>query len=1325
MTALVVAVLAFGSATPAHADETGPASIGGIITGPDGAAMPDVDVTLYIFTDGRPLSHWQSVKSNAAGEYEITDLPATTFKMRFTPDDPTFATEWWGHTADSRSSVEISIARGQTLRGIDVQLSLSGSITGTISASGPESVGVAFVTVELYVRRDDGGFEKLNGVWPRDDHSYSFSGLLSGEYTIRVEPREGSSYASEWWNNRPRESVADSIVVEGGHVTEHIDVQLEVGATITGMITGEAGKPPGFVDAVLYDLSDGTAREFHTVHVSAPGQYTFFGVPDGTYAVKFQPSDSYFDDEWWHDAIDLAAADRVHVTRGDTIRGIDAELAAKSTISGVVRGSDGAPAAQAVVELYDTNDSQQFVERVWTDASGAYTLAGIDAGRYHLRILAPSGSQDGDQWWDAASGLSSAEVIEVGERDHLTADPSLRPGAVISGTVTDDAGAPLKGVGVEVELIGGTDHPIAIVSTNDDGRYEIFGLEPQDYRVYFRPPWGVNMLQEWWENASSKASSTAITLSTSEIRSGVDVVLETGAAIEGTVMGIDGKPAWNTRVQTYRLEENGWYMPWKSAYVDQEGHYSIIGLISGSYAVGFDPPPASPYEDEFWNDHPDSTEFDPIELVAGQAPVTIDATLIRPADIRYPEIFGTATVGSTLTAVTSSEDLGAQITYQWFADDAPLDGATGRDLLLTPDLLGETISVEVRATLTGYPDGTNSSAMTEPVGLGLLTAPTPTITGSASTGSTLTVKPGSWTTGTTFAYQWYANGTAISGATASTLALTSAHAGKTITVRVTGSKPAYTTVSKSSAATSKVFLASTPTISGTAAVGSTLTAKPGTWATGTTLKYQWYASGSTISGATGSTFKPASSQAGKQITVRVTGSLSGYTTTARTSTATPKVITAGAPTISGTAATGSTLTAKPGTWTTGTRFTYQWYANGTTISGATASTFKPTSTQAGKTITVRVTGSQTGYATASKTSPATGKVYLAPTPTITGTPAVGATLTATAGTWTTGSTLTYQWYASGTAITGATAKTLKLSSSQAGKQITVRVTGSLSGYTTTARTSTATPKVITAGAPTISGSAATGSTLTAKPGTWTTGTRFTYQWYANGAAVSGATASTFKPASVQAGKTITVRITGSQTGYATVSKTSAATSKVYLAPTPTITGTPAVGSTLTASAGTWTTGSTLTYQWYASGTAITGATAKTLKLSSSQAGMQITVRVTGSLTGYPTTSRISAATLKVATVGTPTITGTAVVGSTLTAKPGTWTTGTAFTFQWYVNGAAVEGATSPSFIPSVDQLDQQLSVELTGSLVGYATVVAASVPTPKVVDGTPTVTPVE
>ncbi len=387
-------------------------------------------------------------------------------------------------------------------------------------------------------------------------------------------------------------------------------------------------------------------------------------------------------------------------------------------------------------------------------------------------------------------------------------------------------------------------------------------------------------------------------------------------------------------------------------------------------------------------------------------------------------------------------------------------------------------------------------------------------------------------------------------------------AGGTYTLSVTAinaggeSSPTSTVVALSGSA----LTAPTPTISGTATVGSTLTANAGTWGPApVALAYQWRANGTAISGATAGTYRLAATEAGKTITVAVTGSKSGYVSTTRVSTATAAVsggaLTAATPTVTGTAKVGSTLTANPGTWGPApVSFSYQWKADGVALSGATASTYTPSSATLGKKISVTVSGGKTGYTGASRTSVATAAVvagtFAAVTPTITGTAKVGSTLTAVPGEWGPAPVaFTYQWKANGTALSGATGSTYRPSAATLGKTITVTVSGTKAGYTSATRTSAATAAVasgtLTAVTPKITGTAKVGSTLTATAGTWGPApVALTYQWKANGTAISGATATTYKPTSATVGKTITVTVTGKKTAYTTATRTSTATAAV-------------------------------------------------------------------------------------------------------------------------------------------------------------------------------------
>ncbi|NKX50611.1 S8 family serine peptidase, partial [Arthrobacter deserti] len=113
-------------------------------------------------------------------------------------------------------------------------------------------------------------------------------------------------------------------------------------------------------------------------------------------------------------------------------------------------------------------------------------------------------------------------------------------------------------------------------------------------------------------------------------------------------------------------------------------------------------------------------------------------------------------------------------------------------------------------------------------------------------------------------------------------------------------------------------VAGTPAIDGQAAVGSVLTADPGSWDPAlVTLSYQWHRGGVAIPGATAPTYTPGPEDLGAVLSVTVTGAKDGHVPASATAAAAP--VSAGtlsttAPAVSGTAKVGSTLTAVPGTW---------------------------------------------------------------------------------------------------------------------------------------------------------------------------------------------------------------------------------------------------------------------------------------------------------------------------------------------------------------------------------------------------------------------------
>ncbi len=395
-----------------------------------------------------------------------------------------------------------------------------------------------------------------------------------------------------------------------------------------------------------------------------------------------------------------------------------------------------------------------------------------------------------------------------------------------------------------------------------------------------------------------------------------------------------------------------------------------------------------------------------------------------------------------------------------------------------------------------------------------------------------------------------------------------------------------------------------PAITGTPEDGDVLTASTGTWSGSApiTYTYQWKdctstaeTSCSNISGATSSTYTAQSSDVGSYLAVTVTATNaagSASTTSAATAIvdAQPPTNTA-LPAITGTATDGQTLTASPGSWlgSTPISYSYQWEdcnSSGSScvnITGATGSTYTLRSSDVGHKIVVSVTASNAslpGGSTATASSSATAVVAaVAPTnkiiPVIIGTVALGQTLTASTGTWTGSTPLTYsyQWEdcnssgASCTNISGATSSAYAIAGSDVGSTLAVVVTATnAAGSASAAAAATAVVQSATAPSdtalPALSGTASIGQTLTASSGTWTGSApiNYSYQWEDCDqfgdpcTTIAGATGLTYEVGTGDVGQELEVVVTASN-GAGTASATSSETAVV-----PAVTCSPSISS---------------------------------------------------------------------------------------------------------------------------------------------------------------------
>jgi len=956
-------------------------------------------------------------------------------------------------------------------------------------------------------------------------------------------------------------------------------------ASISGTVSAPAGiKLDGMV-TVFLDTTRGVNQG--SVKVAADGSYKFSSLAAGYYRVRVEVGGTglaprYFGGDG---TFNLAAV--LTVRDGEALTGKDVELAMEAVITGKVTVTAGDASHFASVHVLQAETGME-VASTQAGKTGTYKVSGLGAGDYKVVFRA---EQTGglDQWYKNASTFEEANVVSLKSGQTVAGiDAVLVKGGSISGNIVLPQGVSYHDV--DVALYSSDDSDSGVNGElGANGDYRFYGLEPGSYKIqisgYF-----AGVLERWYGGATTFEKATPINVLSGKDVTGINPVPVLGGSIVGHVSVPAGTDPSDTVVRLYGSDPESWMA---GEQVNTDGSYVLPRLEAGQYRVQF-VAGNSAAADQWYKGATTFAAATPVSVAFGKATPNIDGSLVE---------------GGTIAGKVSLSDVGGQY---------PIDILDNSGAFIKRGYSDATGNYRITGLAAGtYKVGFNRASSSSPAEAqyydnkseseGVNAAQSVAVTaldtvpnidanlvpGGSITGSLLDAagKPLAYmdvvafTKGDTLvrrtSYTDEAGRFTINGlSTGSYMLVAQPYGGSRPTapgllysgnVSVEADAASIATIVGEAsdagvlsyqAAGPKALTASVPTLSGAAVSGQKLTATPGTWSPApVTLAYKWQRDGVVIAGATGSSYVLTAADAGKKITVTITGSKDWYATASKTSAATAAVtlpaLTSPVPTVSGLLVTGRTLTANAGAWGPApVGLAYQWNRNGAAIAKATASSYVLTASDVGQKMTVSVTGSKSGYAAATKTSSATAavtapKALIAPIPTVSGMLVTGQKLTAKAGSWGPAPVvLTYQWKRNGVAIAKATAGSYVLTASDSGKKITVTVTGSKTGFVTAAKTSAATavvtaPKALQAATPVVTGKTSVGQKLGAKVGTWGPApVALTYQWKRNGVAIAKATGGSYVLATADLGKKITVTVTGTKTGYVTAAKTSAATKAV-------------------------------------------------------------------------------------------------------------------------------------------------------------------------------------
>ena len=1157
-------------------------TISGILT-VDGAESDDAWADAYI-SDGNGGWNFagEAYASDAAGHYEITGLLPGTYRVAFgVRGAPTTYFKTAGNVSQIGDAEDIVFADlDGTKSGVDADLVSAPTrvVDGTVTDS--SHTALEDVSVEIDVKQPDGSWEYDNDTWTDSDGDFSFdepdgdyrvsvitdgvhagttrdltvagsdvhlgqialddvathavhgtitgtSGPLSGASVMLCASYDDSDVADYDCDDWSVSTVTDAnggysldgvdgrsyvLIVSddaGGYAESKqpvhldgdklVDVTLQKAGSITGSVSSPGGVDGNFeVDVYSFqDFGDGGAWDYAGYdYVSSGSTYSVTGLAPGTYRICLDSYDDNLTDECYNDVLggDVSTADDVQVAAGQATT-IDFALPQTFDLHGAVTDS----VTHEKLDDVDVTAFAQTGQGDWTAVGSAFTSEGDDydmllpAGDYALAFS----DEDGDYPYTVlanplASQLDDADLVHVG--GDTTKDVALVKGGSIAGTVKWNVTSSKYNWFTTVSAVDTATGDVAQTATvtSGDPYYALMGLAQGTYRLDFARSSsqrlsGLAVPEAQFGGGINEgdgpagASNFAVT-SGSTTTSGTDATLHNGLVLSGAITSPNDVPLAGCVVTAYT--DDGHLVNRTSTYSDGSGHYDLGGLTNGSYKLRIsdgDGSGACGQGDRYLTNLDGSTGTSSAAVA-----VPISRTGENQQDITYgdpvpqlqntglPAISGAAVPGTTLHASdgTWTPSDGLSFTYQWF-DGGVVPISTSSDYQVQPGDVGKQLTVTVTASRDGYQ---SASATSDPVTVqseAVSLSGTPTVTGTAEIGGTLTVS------GVTpdpadavLHYQWRRDGSPV-GTDSASYALGDDDGGTNITVTLTGKKSGLAdsdAVVSAAVAVAKGTITHTGStaVTGTAEVGQLLTAPTLSWTPAdVTIDYQWLRDGATIGGATGSTYSVAAGDAGSKLSVRMVATREHYDSATVVSDETsavpepvvPSVSNVTAPTVRGTAQVGQRLTATAGTWDpSDVTLTFQWLRNGVAIPRATSTSYVLTATDLGKLITVRVTATKSGMttATADSTPPlkiAAGKISGAK-PKIKGKAKPGKKLKAVAGkTSPSGVKVKYQWLRNGKVIKKATKASYKLTKKDKGKKISVRVTRTKAGYKTLTLTS--------------------------------------------------------------------------------------------------------------------------------------------------------------------------------------------------------------------------------------------------------------------------------
>jgi uncharacterized repeat protein (TIGR02543 family) len=478
----------------------------GRVTDPQGAGIENAYVELY----QEPLNwnyNFPLITTDADGRFKIGYFPGN-YTVRFNMyydyhRDPIFPDVNYLGVIFNAGEV-IPIVAGSTVSGINATLEPGGTIAGRVLD--PSGTPLNLETVYAYNSNNI----RLSADFTDENGYYSIERLRTGNYKVRF--RMSNLFSYEWFDDVYSFEDGLPVAVESGQTTPNIDARLadwaDTQGSISGRVTDSSGSP---IPGVSVNAYDGSTYLAYTAYTDENGEYGLHRLAPGPIRIFFNASavDGLYVSEYYPDKATLPEATPVLALAGQTVSGIDAQLATGGAISGQVTDAAGNPFQSVGVTCFAV-DSDRYLSGS-TDINGSYLLKGVLPGGYKIRFRPPTGSYL-LEWHNNGNSYSEGQTVNIAAGETLSgldARLEIGEGGSIAGRVTDGDGAGVEGVTVTV-FDGSKLSGISSAETNAAGNYTVFRIPAGGVKVFVNTD--TNYLREASEYFSNRETFEAADL---------------------------------------------------------------------------------------------------------------------------------------------------------------------------------------------------------------------------------------------------------------------------------------------------------------------------------------------------------------------------------------------------------------------------------------------------------------------------------------------------------------------------------------------------------------------------------------------------------------------------------------------------------------------------------------------------------------------------------------------------------------------------------------------------------------------------------------------